>query len=470
MTTSRFRTPSSLDKLKQQAKKTLHRSFDKHIKLAVTGFSGSGKTAFITALIKHLTTQTSTDNLPFLDVLSEGRLVACRPEPQKALAVPTFDYQQAISCLLEELPTWPASTKRINTLTLAFRYHSERGLKQHLAQTHTLYLELYDYPGEWLMDLPLLKMTFSQWCEQQFALLKKPKYQPFAQTFLQLVEQFDSTQAVDENKLKMLAQSYHALLAQLQRDTRLSNLQPGRALIPGDLEGAPILLFFPVQSHPNEITEHSQYQQLVERFEAYKKQVVAPFYKDYFCQFDRQVVLVDLLGSLSDGYDTLKEQEVALKQILAMFSHGKSGLLSRLFNPKIDKVLFAANKCDGVLNEQQSNLTRLLNEMLVDSANELRFNGVTVDTMSLSSVRSVESRAVKEGGEHVQCIYGKPVGEQQFINYVPPTPPDHIPKANAWPQGGFEFIAFEPLPAKHGNLSHIRLDHALQFLIGDKLR
>lgn len=70
----------------------------------------------------------------------------------------------------------------------------------------------------------------------------------------------------------------------------------------------------------------------------------------------------------------------------------------------------------------------------------------------------------------MQCIYGKPVGEQQFINYVPPTPPDHIPKANAWPQGGFEFIAFEPLPAKHGNLSHIRLDHALQFLIGDKLR
>ena len=470
MTKSGFRPPTSITKLKQHAKKTLHRSFDKHVKLAVTGFSGSGKTAFITALIKQLTTQAERQNLPFFDVVSEGRLAACRTEPQQALVVPTFDYQEAVSCLLQEQPSWPPSTKRINTLTLAFKYTSQRGLKQHLAQTHTLYLELYDYPGEWLMDLPLLKMDYRQWCEQQLALLNKPKYRPYAAEFLQQVNQFDSQAEVNETQLKTLAEQYHQLLHTLQSNTRLSNLQPGRALIPGDLAGAPVLLFFPLPSHPEQGAENSQYKQLEARFEAYKKQVVTPFYKDYFCQFDRQIVLVDLLASLNDGYDTLKEQEHALKQVLGMFAHGKSGFLSRLLSPKIDKVLFAANKCDGVLSEQQSNLTRLLNSMLADSANELRFNGVAVDTMSISSVRSVESRSVQDGKHKLQCIYGKPVGETAFINYAPPIPPDHIPAASHWPEGGFEFLAFEPLVAKQGALSHIRLDHVMQFLIGDKLR
>jgi predicted YcjX-like family ATPase len=56
---------ANLDKLKQKAQKTLHRSLDQHVKLAVTGLSGSGKTAFITALVKHLATQTNKQNLPF---------------------------------------------------------------------------------------------------------------------------------------------------------------------------------------------------------------------------------------------------------------------------------------------------------------------------------------------------------------------------------------------------------------------
>ncbi|WP_440053551.1 YcjX family protein [Pseudoalteromonas sp. T1lg65] len=470
MTSKFFSSSPAIEQLKQHAKKTLHRSLDRHVKLAVTGFSGSGKTAFITALIKHLTTQATEDNLPFFDVVREGRLVACKPEPQKALQVPTFDYQKAISSLMAPQPHWPESTKRINTLRLAFKYHSQHGLKQHFSDTHTLYLELYDYPGEWLMDLPMLKMDYRQWCEQQFIMFNKPKYQPFASQFIEQSKSLDINQPVDEAELKRLSVLYQQLLMSLKDQTQLSNLQPGRALIPGDLEGAPLLAFFPIADLPEQLQEGSQAEQLQQRFEAYKKQVILPFYKDYFCQFDRQVVLVDLLGSLNDGFDTFSEQEQALKQILAMFSHGKSGLLSRLFNAKIDKVLFAANKCDSVSANVQTNLTRLLNDIVQESCNELKFSGVEVDTMSLSSVKCSQARVVKEQGESLHCVYGRPTGEQEYITYLPPTPPEHRLAKTSWPEHGYEFLSFEPFPAQQGNIQHVRLDHALQFLIGDKLR
>lgn len=31
-----------------------------------------------------------------------------------------------------------------------------------------------------------------------------------------------------------------------KKDTKLAMLQPGRMLMPGDLQGAPLLLFFPI--------------------------------------------------------------------------------------------------------------------------------------------------------------------------------------------------------------------------------
>ena len=93
--------------IKGKAQKALHRSLDQHVKLAVTGLSGSGKTAFITALVKHLTTQADDKNLPFFDVMREHRHVATKVVPQEALKVPTFNYARALNSLLpsDGMPT-----------------------------------------------------------------------------------------------------------------------------------------------------------------------------------------------------------------------------------------------------------------------------------------------------------------------------------------------------------------------------
>lgn len=41
-----------------------------------------------------------------------------------------------------------------------------------LQDTATLYLDIVDYPGEWLLDLPLLELDFMTWSRQQAQILK----------------------------------------------------------------------------------------------------------------------------------------------------------------------------------------------------------------------------------------------------------------------------------------------------------
>jgi predicted YcjX-like family ATPase len=48
--------------------------------------------------------------------------------------------------------------------------------------------------------------------------------------------------------------------------------------------------------------------------------------------------------------------------------------------------------------------------------------------------------------------------------------PAQIPPAQWWKTQGFDFQAFRPLPmSAHQALPHIRLDAALEFLLGDHL-
>ena len=84
------------------------------------------------------------------------------------------------------------------------------------------------------------------------------------------------------------------------------------------------------------------------RFEAYKTHVVRPFFRDHFQRIDRQIVLVDVLAAVDAGPVALAELEEALDQVLLAFRTGRNTLLSRLFSPRADRVLFAATKADHI--------------------------------------------------------------------------------------------------------------------------
>ena len=89
-----------------------------------------------------------------------GRIARARLEPQPDDAVPRFDYENHVRTLIEER-RWPNSTVDISELRLVIDYQRQNGADR------TLTLDIVDYPGEWLLDLPLLNKSYEQWSRRK---------------------------------------------------------------------------------------------------------------------------------------------------------------------------------------------------------------------------------------------------------------------------------------------------------------
>ena len=116
------------------------------VRLGVTGLSRAGKTVFITALLHGLL---RGGRFPVFEPLASGRIAGARLSPQPDDAVPRFDYERHVRSLVTERE-WPQSTRQISELRVVIDYQSAGGAMR------TLTLDIVDYPGEWLLDLPLL--------------------------------------------------------------------------------------------------------------------------------------------------------------------------------------------------------------------------------------------------------------------------------------------------------------------------
>ena len=137
--------------------------FNPTVRLGVTGLSRAGKTVFITALIHGLT---RGGRFPVFEPFATGRIARARLEPQPDDAVPRFDYENHVRALIEER-RWPNSTVDISELRLVIDYQRQNGADR------TLTLDIVDYPGEWLLDLPLLNKSYEQWSAESLALSRE---------------------------------------------------------------------------------------------------------------------------------------------------------------------------------------------------------------------------------------------------------------------------------------------------------
>ena len=57
---------------------------------------------------------------------------------------------------------WPESTSRISQLRITAEY-TPRGLIARNLGSGRLHIDIVDYPGEWLLDLPLMRMSYAEW-------------------------------------------------------------------------------------------------------------------------------------------------------------------------------------------------------------------------------------------------------------------------------------------------------------------
>src|SRR4029078_2950029 len=134
--------------------------FNPTVRLGVTGLSRAGKKAFIAALSHGLT---RGGRFPVFEPYATGRIARAHLEPQPDDAVPRFDYENHVKTLIEER-RWPSSTTHIRGPTLVIDYQRQNGADR------TLTIDIVDYPGEWLLDLPLLGKSYEQWSVESLAL------------------------------------------------------------------------------------------------------------------------------------------------------------------------------------------------------------------------------------------------------------------------------------------------------------
>jgi hypothetical protein len=476
----------SLDKLKNKTTELLSRTLDQHITLAVTGLSRSGKTAFITSLVNQLINEGNGAKLSFFDPVHNGAFIAAKRIPQKHFHVPRFDYDSSISALTATPAKWPEPTHGISELRLAIRYQPKKSLLRYATDMATLTLDITDYPGEWLLDLPMLNQTYEEWSELTCRLLSKSPRLIHSQRFLDKLAAIDPFSPASEEVLSQLAQEYTKLLHTFRHELGLSVIQPGRFILPGELAGAPILEFFPFPDlsalDPNDYqnaADDSFIGMLRSRYVEYKEQVVRKFYGEHFIKFDRQIVLADCLTPLNKGKDSFADLEQAISMILESYTYGRSSLLSRLFSPKIDKLIFAATKADHVTPEQSTSMVSLLNELIHQSKNKLNYDAVEVKTLAIASVKSTQVGTATHQGKSIPVLQGFVLKSnkesvdsvQKKITIFPGSVPEKLPKDDFWDKEQFNFVNFSPAggTSKNESLPHIRMDQVLQFLLADKM-
>ena len=446
--------------------------FDPVIRLGVTGLARSGKTVFLTSLIANLMDR---GRMPGLLAAADGRITAAYLQPQPDDTIPRFEYEQHLAALTARHPHWPESTRNISELRLSLKVRPA-GLLAGIQGPRTVHLDIIDYPGEWLLDLGLIEKSYSDWSRDTLARLGS---RSIAKDFLSLAQAEDGSRALDEGRARALAQSFTAYL-EGARSEGYSDLTPGRFLLPGEMSGSPVLTFAPLPA-PDKAPRASLWREMDRRYEAYKAQVVKPFFRTHFARLDRQIVLVDALGAIHKGPAAIEDLRRTMADLLTAFRPGRNAFLTQLLRGKrVERILFAATKADHLHHSQHGRLTAIMEALTRDARDRARFAGAQTQAMSLASLRATVEETIEHGGQTLECVRGRLLDTGREAAFYPgalPDDPAHLlgparAGAERWLDQDYQVMTFAPAPLSlrpGDGPPHIRLDRAAQFLIGDKL-
>ncbi len=437
------------------------------LRLGVTGLSRAGKTVFITSLIANLLERSRMGQLK-----AGGRIEAVYLQPQPDDTLPRFGFEDHLAALTGDAPHWPESTRAVSELRLSFRI-APYGMLGGLTGPRVLHLDIVDYPGEWLLDLALLDKSYMQWSEE---VLSRLPQRAMGAEYLAQARAEDGARALDEVRATALAASFTQYL-HAARAAGWSDCSPGRFLLPGDLAGSPALTFAPLP--PSDAPRGSMAREMARRYEAYKRRVVQPFFRDHFAKIDRQIVLVDVLGAIHQGPRALEDLRRTMADILGAFKPGRSRFLSQILGGKrVEKILFAATKADHLHHIQHAALTGIMQAMLREAMSRADFAGADTAAMSIAALRCTVEEMLSQNGEILPAVRGRQAETgKQVALYAGELPADPMrllsparQGAAAWLDADFGMMQFAPAVGNSaGGLPHIRLDRAAEFLIGDRL-
>lgn len=416
--------------------------FHRTVRIGVTGLSRAGKTAFLTSVAANLLGREAP------------RWVLA---PLGASGIPRFDHPAHLAALAADPPRWPSRTNTVSILALEAR------LDRSPFPDYSARVEFLDYPGEWLLDLPLLAMDFGRWSEATLARLRT--IGPAGEAFLGFVQGLSARAGADEALAAAGARLYRELLHDL-RDQGLVHLQPGRFLMPAPGPEPPWMGFFPVTGSGKLAAL------LQQRYDAYVEAVHRDLASPLFSHVDRLVILADVLSALHAGEAAFADTRAALAAASGalrwQFSWAEVfDALRRMRLPPrvIDRVAFIATKADHVSERQRGNLVALLKNLA-----RLPEGGVRAAYFAAASVRCTEDFVWTLEGRPVSAVRGRVLGQRVLTRSYPGEVPDHPPDAEFWEHPFLALPEFEPMVLPEGGrlgVPNIGLDAVLDFLLED---
>lgn len=466
-----------------------HDMINPTLRLGVTGLSRAGKTVFITSLVNNLL---NGGKLPMFVPHANKRIKRAYLQPQPDDDVPRFAYENHLQDLMAGKERhWPGSTNRISQLRLTLEYEPEGFFARNLT-SGIFNIDIVDYPGEWLLDLPLLDLSYEEWSQQALEAAQMPPRDKIAEPWLKHLASLDPNADEDELQVQKSAELFTQYLTDCRADEyALSTVPPGRFIMPGDLAGSPLITFAPLDVSGS-ARRGSLHAMMQRRYNSYVSKVVKPFFIDHFSRLDRQIVLVDALSALNAGVGAVKDLKQALGDILKCFKPGNTTFINAILGKKIDRILFAATKADHLHHTSHDRLENILRYLVEDTMQRSDASGAQYDVVALAAIRATREQVIKQEGEELPAIIGVPEKGQKlggetydgteeialFPGDLPENPgavfSDGAKQVEVEENG---FMRFRPplISNQSGSIHeagfpHIRLDKALNFLLGDRLQ
>ena len=439
------------------------------LSIGVTGFARAGKTVFLASVVQALLTAAAWSTRR-----GQGQLVGFGPFERRVFrsvrirddiraTLPQFQFRKVRESLLGGDAEWPEPTLGLSHLVLDVHFEPA-GRFRRFKRNHLL-INLVDYPGEWLVDVPMLKQTYADWSEEMWRLANSGSRVGLSEAFRTEVMALSGAGHVEEDTVSRLAEKWSHYLA-AAADIGLVMNQPGRMLRPDALRDSPILRFFPL---PPDLDNPLLHDRLEKRFDQYVRDVVRPFFRNHFSKIDRQIVLVDILRSIELGEEAFGEMEGALGNTLSAFNYSKGGPLDWIVGARTTKVLFAATKADHVVRGDRAILENTLREILARVAYNLPGQVTKVDVKALASIRATQDYITRQPPQR-EILFGKPAGQAEMGQWDPGGLPLDVPPN--WPMVHFQFLRFEPPVVQNALLEgfpNLNLGKALDFLIGEDI-
>ena len=447
------------------------------LRIAVTGLKGSGKTVFLTSLISNLIRGTAAS---FRTFGRRGVVFHAEPLPLPPTAS-GFPYHEFVRSLRSDSPEWPRSTVDVSEFRVALELRKKRHRR--------VVLHLVDYPGERLLDMPLLGLSYAEWSDRVTEEARHAPRQGMSAAWLAACDALEPHAGASLPSAQRAVSAYRGFLAAC-REQGLLYVQPSAMVLPTEASGFLDMAFCPL---PREVRQRSPLLDaaFAQRYDSYREQYVRPFVAEV-ASCARQIVLVDVLRILRTGLHCFGDTQRCIEEVLKAFAYARAypaydprhwwqqTVSTWLPMRRIDRVAFVATKADLATRNNRPRLRRLLEELVRFAANRLRFR-MPDDRISFdycAALRSTEDAAKVVDGMPLGVLAGRRRFDGHEVRqgvWFPGEVPEEWPTESYDPgEAGLKFPQFQPrsLPLERDDvpIPHLNLDEVFYAALGGMLR